>query len=275
MNQPSEPPVARHVPPSAGVADDLDNARPAYPSDAAEWLAGNAPARVLELGAGTGKLTRALLDLGHHVVASDPQAPLLRHLSDRIPAARPLQAAAEQIPLRSRAVDVVVSAQSFHCFDTGRALPEIARVLRPGGSIALVWNTTDLRIPWVRRLAEVLGDQDESPDPTHTLLGSHLFGYVDSATFRFWQPLNRERLHDLARSRSRVAAMTGTERDRLLRKADALYDEYGRGADGMLLPYVTRCFKATVRARADSPDPEPSRGSDRPDDTDALLIDFT
>ncbi len=273
MNPPPEPPAPRDLP-SAGVADAFDSARPAYPAEAAEWLAGQAPARVLELGAGTGKLTGALVDLGHRVVASEPQAPLLRHLADKIPAASPLHAVAEQIPLRRRAVDVVAAGQSFHCFDSQRALPEIARVLRPGGTIALAWNTTDLRIPWVRRLAEVLGDREESPDPTHTLLSSHLFGYVDSATFRFWQPLNRERLHDLARSRSRVAAMTGTERDRLLRKADALYDEYGRGADGMLLPYVTRCFKATVRARADAPDAEPPRRSDGPEDTDALLIDF-
>ena len=250
-----------------GVADAYDRSRPGYPAEAAAWLAGGAPARVLELGAGTGLLTTDLVALGHDVLATDPLEPMLRHLSTRLPGVRTAIASAEQIPLPSRSVDVVVSAQAFHWFDLERALPEVARVLRPGGEIALVWNERDARIPWVRRLGDVLGNQEQGTDPTHDLIRSNLFGYVETATFRFWQPLDRGRLHDLIRSRSNVAMMTETERERVLRKADALYDEYGRGADGMLLPYRTNCFKAVVRPQAD-PDPPPES------DTDALLIDF-
>jgi ubiquinone/menaquinone biosynthesis C-methylase UbiE len=264
----------------AEVADAYDRARPGYPDEATAWLAGSKPAQVLELGAGTGKLTAGLVAQGHEVTATDPLAPMLRHLAQRVPRARVVQAVAERIPLPSRSVDTVVSAQAFHWFDLDRALPEIARVLRPGGSIALVWNERDERIPWVRRLGEIIGTQDQETEPTNRLLGSQLFGYVDKATFRFWQPLGRDLLRDLVRSRSNVATMTETDRARVLHKVDALYDDYGRGPDGMLLPYVTRCFKATVRPRATADDDERPRstGPASPPtdgDDDELLIDFS
>jgi SAM-dependent methyltransferase len=258
------------------VADAYDRARPGYPREAAAWLAGATSARVLELGAGTGLLTADLVALGHRVLATDPLAPMLRHLAARVAGVRVAQARAEQIPLASRSVDTVVSAQAFHWFDLERALPEIARVLRPGGEIALVWNERDARIPWVKRLGDVLGNQEQNTDPTHDLIRSGLFGYVETASFRFWQPLDRELLHDLIRSRSNIAMMTETERQRVLRKADALYDDYGRGADGMLLPYRTHCFKAVVRPQPE-PETAPGRTMTPPpgdDDTDALLIDF-
>ena len=125
-------------------------------------------------------------------------------------------------------------------------------MLRPGGHLALVWNLRDERIPWVKRLGALIGTQEQQNDPTHALLSSHLFGYVETSTYRFWQQVDRPRLHDLVRSRSNVVAMTPTERERLLRKVDELYDAYGRGADGMLLPYVTHCYKAVVRPPAAS-----------------------
>jgi SAM-dependent methyltransferase len=270
------PPPTSHALSFGSVAAAYDRARPGYPPEAARWLTGGTPARVLELGAGTGRLTVDLAGLGHRVLATDPLEAMLRHLADRLPSVPVARAVAEQIPLPSRSVDVVVSAQAFHWFDLERALPEIARVLRPGGEIALVWNERDERIPWVKRLGEVIGTSEQSIDPTHDLIGSALFGYVETASFRFWQPLDRGLLHDLVRSRSHIAVMTETERERVLRRADALYDDYGRGADGMLLPYRTHCFKAVVRPQPE-PEPAPGRRMTPPpgdDDTDALLIDF-
>ncbi len=284
MTEPPHPsPQPPPQPPTAAlsfgaVADAYDRGRPGYPTEAARWLAGEAPLRVVELGAGTGRLTEELVRLGHEVLATDPLDEMLAHLHRRLPDVPTARAAAERIPLPNRTVDVAVSAQAFHWFDLDRALPEIARVLQPGGVLALVWNERDERIPWVRRLGQLLGgDQEQDTDPTHALIGSGLFGFVDTATFRFWQPMDRGRLHDLARSRSYVATLLERERADVLTRADALYDEYGRGADGMLLPYVTKCYRAVVRhPRDDEPDPAPGAALDPPtdDDTDALLIDF-
>jgi SAM-dependent methyltransferase len=234
---------------------------------------------VLELGAGTGKLTAELVAQGHRVLATDPLEAMLRHLVRRLPGTPAAIATAERIPLRARSVDAVIGAQCFHWWDVDRALPEIARVLRPGGHLALTWNLGDERIPWVRRLGELIGTREQQTDPTHALLTSNLFGFVETTTFRLWQPLDRDGLRDLVLSRSNVATMGQPERERLLRKVDAMYDDYGRGADGMLLPYVTHCYRAVVRAPAvdgDAPAPDDRPDHDRDDggDADALLIDF-
>lgn len=274
MSQPPAP--SSHALSFAGVADAYERARPAYPAEAAAWLTGTTPARVVELGAGTGKLTAGLLGQGHRVLATDPLEPMLRHLARAVPGAVALRSRAEEIPVRSRWADVVVSAQAYHWFDLDRALPEIARVLKPGGRVALVWNLRDERIPWVRRLGRLIGTAEQNTDPTQDLIASHLFGFVESATFRFWQPLDRERLRDLVMSRSNVASMDQAGRDEVLAGVDALYAEYGRGPDGMLLPYVTHCFKAVVRAQSDPDDEDGDGPTDPPtdDDADALLIDF-
>jgi len=270
------------------VSDVYARARPSYPREAAAWLAEGTTDVVLELAAGTGKLTEQLVALGHRVVASEPSPQMLAHLSRRLPDIATLQAPAEDIPLRAASVGLVVAAQAYHWFDTERALPEIARVLRPGGAFAAVWNLRDERIPWVRRLGTLIGTQEQNNDPTADLDASGLFETVQTATFRFWQPLDQQSLRDLVSSRSNVATMPQAEREQLLRKVDALYEEYGRGADGMLLPYLTKCYRALVRPGAaggterdaDTTRHEPSRSPQEPPvgpdrlETDELLIDF-
>ncbi|HSE72062.1 MAG TPA: methyltransferase domain-containing protein [Nocardioidaceae bacterium] len=255
------------------VADAYDRGRPTYPREAADWLVGRPHARVLELGAGTGKLTEQLLALGHTVTATDPSEVMLDRLARRAPEATRLAATAEEIPLASKSFDVVVAAQAFHWFDVARALPEIARMLAPGGHLAVVWNTRDERIPWVRRLGALIGGNDHETDPTAVIDESAMFETVESKTFRFWQPLTPDSLRDLVTSRSYAATMSDLERTRLLDKVGRLYDEYGRGADGLLLPYLTSAYRATVLPWAV---PEEPAAPPPPDDVDpdALLIDF-
>ncbi|HET6625029.1 MAG TPA: class I SAM-dependent methyltransferase [Nocardioidaceae bacterium] len=255
------------------VADAYDRARPSYPREAVQWLVGSEPAQVLELGAGTGKLTEVLTASGHRVTATDPSEQMLRLLRAHVPGAMVALAAAENVPLAARSVDAVVAGQSFHWFDHGRALPEVARVLRPGGVLGAVWNLRDERIPWVRRLGVIIGPSEQENDPRRAIDESGLFETVESSSFRFWQPLTRESLRDLVTSRSHVATLSDTERGRVLAKVDDLYDDYGRGADGMLLPYLTHAFRARVRPQVEA---DPGTAYADPDDlgTDALLIDF-
>ena len=277
------------------VAAAYDRGRPGYPRESAAWLVGRDRAQVLELGAGTGKLTAELVALGHDVHATDPDEAMLAILTERVPEARTSVAAAEELPLADRSVDVVVAAQAFHWFDLDRALPEIARVLRPGGHLSLVWNQRDERIPWVKRLGRLIGTQEQESDPAQPLVESGRFGFVEEQQFQIWQDVNRESILDLVRSRSNVAVLDDEAREAKLAEVLAFYDDYGRGMDGMQLPYVTRCFRATVlgspgaddgadpegtderdvagAADADSPGSEATGPSDGTD-TDLLLIDF-
>lgn len=254
MSEQNPPPQRSFGP----VADAYDRARPSYPEEAVSWMTGAGRSVVLELGAGTGKLTKVLHGTGHDVLATDPLLEMLARLAKRVPVQH-VVATAEHIPLRSRSVDLVVCGQSFHWFDHDLALPEIARVLRPGGVLALVWNTYDESIPWVRRLKQLIspeaGTQDEAAMP---LMETPYFGFVDTRQFRFWQTHTAASLADLTRSVSYVATMSDSGRASVLAKVDALYAEYGRGHDGMQVPYVTRCYRAVVRHQELPPEPPPS-----------------
>jgi SAM-dependent methyltransferase len=262
-----------------GVAARYDRARPAYPTEAAEWLAGPRRARVLELGAGTGKLTQTLVGLGHEVLATDPDERMLHLLAARAPGAHACTGSAERIPARSRSVDAVVVAQAFHWFDHPVAVPEIARVLRPGGVLAMVWNERDESIPWVRKLGRLIGDQDQQNDPVHALRTFPHFSFIDERSFRHWHTLDREGLLDLVASRSNIAVLADDERAAVLDQVSALYDDYGRGRDGMQLPYVSRCYRTVVQQQEPEPetdqtDPPTDTDKPEPDDPGTLLIDF-
>lgn len=250
-----------------GVAQAYAEHRPGYPADAVRWLVGASPGRVLELGAGTGKITGAITALGHDVVAADPSAQMLHQLKQHAPGARAVMSQAERIPLSTSSVDVVVAAQAFHWFDAERALPEIARVIRPGGVLALVWNAADLTVPWVRKVFTMIGYLNEGvgDDPVE---GSDLFATSDSKVFRHWQQFHRASLMGLVASQSQVASMAPAQRDKILADVGELYDSYGRGHDGMLMPWRSYCYRARVTGLAEF------RKEPSPDPDDGLLIDF-
>ena len=175
--------------------------------------------------------------------------------------------------MRSRSVDVVVCGQSFHWFDHDPAMAEIARVLRPGGIVALAWNTYDEGIPWVKRLKKLVSPNADNEARAMPLMETPYFGFVEQKQFRFWQPHTAKTLADLARSVSHVATMSESARADVLAKVDALYAEYGRGHDGMQVPYITRCYRAVVRHQELPPEilgppgapagPRGRRGADR------------
>jgi SAM-dependent methyltransferase len=123
--------------------------RPDYPAAAIDWVLPDGVSDVLDLAAGTGKLTGSLLALGLTVTAVEPDPAMLGELGKRFPGATALIGTAERIPLDDCSVDVVVVGQAFHWFDVDEALSEIGRVLRPGGRVGALWNHEDNRVPWV------------------------------------------------------------------------------------------------------------------------------
>ncbi|MET0135896.1 MAG: class I SAM-dependent methyltransferase [Kibdelosporangium sp.] len=123
--------------------------RPDYPPAAVDWILPPDAGHVLDLAAGTGKLTEALVVRGLRVTAVEPDPAMLGELRKRSPQATGMPGTAEEIPLDDGSVDAVVVGQAFHWFDVPRALTEIGRVLRPGGVLAALWNHEDNRVPWV------------------------------------------------------------------------------------------------------------------------------
>jgi len=231
----------------AGVAGAYERGRPTYPEEAVRWLVGDEPLDVVDLGAGTGKLTRVLVSLGHRVTAIEPLPEMLELLPATAPGAGAILGNAEVIPLPDEFADVVTSAQAFHWFDHAVALPEIARVLRPGGRLAVVWNVRDERVPWVARLSELIGSEGTSAmDVDDPIDKSGLFGPVEKAEHQIEQVLGRETLLDLVLSRSYCAKLPPAEREPILAAVGRLYDEVA-GDDGVSLPYVTQCFRAERR----------------------------
>jgi SAM-dependent methyltransferase len=129
------------------VAAEYEQTRPTYPPAVLDALPLDADAAVLDLGAGTGKLTRVLVERYRDVTAVEPLANMRAMLEQVVPGARALPGSAERIPLDDGSVDGVFAAQAFHWFDKPVALPEIARVLRPGGVFAIVWNEGNDDLP--------------------------------------------------------------------------------------------------------------------------------
>nr|WP_307869038.1 class I SAM-dependent methyltransferase [Umezawaea beigongshangensis] len=142
---------------------------------------------VLDLAAGTGKLTGVLLGEGHRVTAVEPDEGMLSELVRRCRGVRALPGSAERIPLTDGEVDAVLVGQAFHWFDPERALPEIARVLRPGGVLAGLWNEEDGGVPWVaevKRRAETSASGTDAPSaPAEWMVVDEHFTAEETALF--------------------------------------------------------------------------------------------
>jgi len=223
-----------------------ERGRPSYPPEAIDWLLPAGAQDVLDLGAGTGKLTTRLVERGLDVVAVDPIAEMLEVLGKSLPDTPALLGTAEEIPLADNSVDAVLVAQAWHWVNPQRAIPEVARVLRPGGRLGLVWNTRDARLGWVRELGRIIGHDGDPVRDKVTL--SEPFTGVERHQVEWTNYLTPQALIDLVASRSycitsptEVRAKTLDQVRELLATHPALAN-----AGGLALPYVTVCVRATL-----------------------------
>ncbi len=236
------------------VADVYERARPQYPAEAVAWIVGELDLRegrtVLDLGAGTGKLTRALVETGARVIAVEPGEAMLGELRRVLPDVEALLGGAEAIPLGDDSVDAVTVGQAFHWFRHDEAVPELHRVLRPGGAVALVWNSRDQARPLQRTISELIKPFIPAGRPpvghsANALEQSDLFGPVEKRTFPFVQRLDADGVADRIASVSFVAAAPAdvrAELDRKLREAVA--------AEGGIVDFAYLTEVYTSRARA-------------------------
>lgn len=235
----------------ATVAGEYERGRPGYPGAAIDWLLGREPLEVLDLGAGTGKLTEAVLERGHLATAVEPLAEMRAILEQRLPQARVLAGTAERLPLEDRSVDAVVVGAAFHWFDQRLALQEIVRVLRKPGILGLLGNAFDVSVPWVAALRGILGPpalERAGHWPQPELLRER-FTEVDEASFPHQQRADLATLRDLACSRSSVAVLSQAERAELLARIDALWRQSPelRGEEPATLPWIAHVGRCRGR----------------------------
>lgn len=224
-----------------------DRGRPEYPAEAVAWLLDGVGNDVVDVGAGTGKLTRAVQATGRHVIAVDPDAAMLATLAGRSPSIQTLLGTAENLPLPDASADAVVVGQAWHWVDAERGSREVGRVLRPGGSLGLIWNVRDRSEPWVAEFAgmmETSGGEDIVEGPGPRVLAP--FGALERAVFSWTRELSTQQLIETVSSRSPVIAMSSARRAALLAEMRKLAERV-RDGDGVLrMPHLSYAFRATV-----------------------------
>ncbi len=228
------------------AADAYERARPGYPDAAVDWLVPEGADTVVDLGAGTGKLTRALAARGLDVIAIEPLPEMRETLAATVPEARALAGTAEDIPLPDDSVDAITVAQAWHWVDPERATAEVARVLRPGGTLGLIWNRRDDRVDWIVRLTEAMGSAEvELMDMDAVEIGSP-FGPIESFVTDWARPMDVDLLVDMAASRSYVITATPRRRREILDGVRQVVEADPHLGTEFDLPYQTYCYKAAL-----------------------------
>lgn len=246
VKDPAEPATRAAARSFGAAASVYGAARPGYPSEAVAWLVGDAR-RVLDLGAGTGKLTEALIGLDRDVIAVDPVEEMLEELEVRVPGVPRILGTAEDIPVEDASFDAVVVGQAWHWFVPERAVPEIARVLRPGGTLGIVWNSRDTSVGWLREAGAIMHERHDASAAVEAYVRvGRPFGPIEEHRVDWVERMPRARFLDLVRSRSHFLTAAPTEQLSVIAAIETLLDTHPdlAGAEELAVPYVTRCFRA-------------------------------
>ncbi len=237
----------------AAAGQVYERGRPDYPPEAMACLVTHlgigAGSTVVDVGAGTGKLTRLLLDTGAQVTAVEPVADMRLAFARTLPGVPVLDGTAEALPLDTGTVDAVVAGAAFHWFDGPAALREIHRVLRSGGGLGLVWNPRDETVEWVAQLVRLVDAYKQGDPPRYTdgrwrraftlteIAG--LFTPLQEAQFPFDHEVERNVALTRVASTSFVGALPPAARDEVLARARALLDTHPDTRDRPMLrlPY--------------------------------------
>lgn len=221
-----------------------DRVRPGYPEHSASWLIPADAHDVVDLGAGTGKFTERLVERNLKVTAVDPSADMLGQLSNQFPQVQTMIGSAEQFGAPTESADAVFVAQAWHWFDAVAASAEIARVLRPGGRLGLLWNQLDVRIPWVHRLSRIMHAGDVHRPEATPVIGPE-FGPATAQLSHWSQEMTTEELIELVKSRSYYLRASEQNRSRVLSNLDwYLFEHLGYQPGQLLeLPYLTLAWR--------------------------------
>ena len=230
------------------VADQYDRVRPGYPDAAVDWMLPAGSRRVVDLGAGTGKLTRLLAARGLAVTAVEPDAGMRRVLAESAPDVDVRAGSGEAIPVGDGEEDAVLVAQAWHWMDAGEAAREAARVLRAGGRLGIVWNVMDTDVDWVAQLDALLQPGRRSSGRAVEPSPLPGFGPVEHASFPHAHPLAPEDVVALAGSISRVITLPDDERARVLDDIRTLLAGHPdtAGRDVLELPWRADAYRAQL-----------------------------
>lgn len=233
------------------AADSYERGRPDFPAEAVAFLVEALDLRpgrtVLDLGAGTGKLTRMLVPSGAPVLAVEPVEAMRRALARLVPQAEPLAGVAEALPLADGTVDAAVAAQAFHWFDARRTIAELHRVLTSGGRLALVWNVRDENTRWVAEMTRLI-EPHRGDTPTQrggawraAFETAGLFSRLELRSFPHEQRLTVDGAVDRALSISFIAELPESDRRAVAGEMRRLLaaDPETRGREEVVLPYRT------------------------------------
>jgi len=234
------------------VAADYDRYRPGPPPQALDWLIPPGAGAILDLAAGTGVVTRELIGRAARVIAVEPDPRMRAVLAARCPEAEVMDGRGEDIPLPDASVDAVVVSAAWHWLDPGRAVPEITRVLRTGGTLGVMWTARDGRVPWVAEfnaLARESREADRAAERSArrrrrqvTFPPGTPLSPPEERRFEFSLPMTSQQLAGLLGTYSGVITLEEEQRAAFSRRVTAFLDR--QPWDQVDVPLICRCLRS-------------------------------